>query len=180
MRPDTLHQISPESYMTELFDFIAVKEGFGRTPYFDSPKPSAKATIGYGFNIEQVPNYMLLVLEQMGIINNTMTTAQIDAAVTACIDAINDTQHGSRYNPTLVANLNRVAGQYGVQSFSIDENQGYNVFESIILGKTIAASDGSIVIQGKQQRLDAVLQNTLDHNSCEYVAVILKRGQIYS
>jgi hypothetical protein len=33
-------------------------------------------------------------------------------------------------------------------------------------------TDGNIVVQGKEARLDALLQGTLAHNSKEYIAVM--------
>lgn len=62
-------------YLAGLFNLLGLAEGFDALPYFDNAIPP-KATIGYGFNIE-VNNYLLLVLNQLGIVNNTMTQAEI-------------------------------------------------------------------------------------------------------
>lgn len=163
MRTETLHLV--EDYMAELFSFVVDKEGFAEgLPYFDTANPK-RATIGYGFNIE-VTDYLLLVLEQLGIVNDKMTTAVITTRQAAFAKAINDTPDGNE--PALIANLNQVASQYGVSTFKIDSTQGYTIFREIIEGTKV----GNIPIQGKQERLDALLQNSLAHNSKEYIAVM--------
>jgi hypothetical protein len=70
MKTETLHPVA--DYIQEAFNFIAKEENFIPLPYFDDATPR-RATIGFGFNIE-VPDYLLLVLRQMGIINSAMTT----------------------------------------------------------------------------------------------------------
>ncbi len=90
MKTETLHPVA--DYIQELFNFTVGTEGFaGGLPYFDTAKPR-KATIGYGFNIEE-PNYLLLVLEQLGIVNDTMATAEINARRSVFTIAINNTPH---------------------------------------------------------------------------------------
>ncbi|MBN2653562.1 MAG: hypothetical protein JXR79_00400 [Nitrospirae bacterium] len=168
MRTETLHSVP--DYINEAFNFIVGNEGFRNgEPYFDTANPT-RATIGYGFNIE-VSNYLLLVLEQMGIVNDSMTSTQINTIRSAFTTEINRTPHtGDRatIERQLQANLNRVAQQYGVSTFRIDTTQGYNIFSEIIQGATI----GGIAIPGKQPRLDNLLQSTLAHNSKEYVALL--------
>ncbi|MBI3399771.1 MAG: hypothetical protein HY026_11165, partial [Deltaproteobacteria bacterium] len=175
MKTETLHPVT--DYISELFNSLVGSEGFrGGLPYFDTATP-AKATIGYGFNME-VSNYLLLVLEQLGIVNDTMTTTEINARRDAFITAINntpDTGNIDTIDAQLQTNLNQVASSYGVSSFRLNFDatlgyspQGYTIFREIIEGTTV----GSIPIQGKQERLDALLQNSLDHNSKEYVAVV--------
>ncbi|MBI5213889.1 MAG: hypothetical protein HY957_11070, partial [Nitrospirae bacterium] len=141
--------------MTELFNFVALREGFENgLPYFDTANPR-RATIGYGFNIE-VADYLLLVLNELGIIDDTMTAAQINARKSAFTTAINNTPHtGDRTVITqqLQTNLNQVASQYGFTSFQLNETQGRAIFEDIITGLVI----GDVTIGGKEQRLDAWL-----------------------
>ena len=164
MRTETLHQVG--DYMTELFDFVVDKEGFAEgLPYFDTANPK-RATIGYGFNIEAETDNLLLVLEQLGIVNDTMTSFKITTIRNEFQTAINNTPDGN--NDALEANLNQVASKYGVSQFKIDKPQGYTVFREIIEGTKV----GSITISGKQERLDALLQNSLAHDSKEYVAVM--------
>ncbi len=152
MRTDTLHPVG--DYVAELFNFLVKKEGFIKEPYFDTANPP-RATIGYGFNIE-VSDYLLLVLEQLGIVNDTMTDAQIIAIRNEFQTAINNTPDGNA--PALVANLNQVASRYGVSQFSINKDQGYTIYTEIVADK--------------ETRLDALLNNSLAHNSREYVAVM--------
>ena len=145
MRTETLHPAG--DYTTELFNFVALREGFKNgVPYFDTANPP-RATIGYGFNIE-VSDYLLLVLNELGIIDDTMTAAQINARRDAFTTAINNTPDGD--DDALLANLNQVASQYGVTQFSIDTTQGRAIFEDIITGLVI----GDVTIGGKEQRLD--------------------------
>ncbi|MCL4536256.1 MAG: hypothetical protein M1610_01485 [Nitrospirae bacterium] len=169
MRTETLHLV--EDYMAELFSFVVDKEGFAEgLPYFDTANPK-RATIGYGFNIEADTDNLLLVLEQMGIVNDKMTTFKITTIRNEFQTAINNTPHtGSTdtINAQLRANLNKVASRYGVATFQIDKPQGYTVFREIIEGTKV----GNIPIQGKQERLDALLQDSLAHNSKEYIAVM--------
>lgn len=74
MNTATLHPVT--DYIQTLFDSLGISEGFrGGLPYFDTANPR-RATIGYGFNIEAETDNLLLVLEQMGIVNDTMTTTQ--------------------------------------------------------------------------------------------------------
>jgi len=163
MQNDTLHTVT--DYIQTLFDFLGISEGFaGGLPYFDTAIPP-RATIGYGFNIE-VSDYLLLVLSQMGIVNGTMTADQINSIRSEFTTSINNTPNGDWQ--ALRTNLNQVANRYGVSSFRINETQGYEVFRNIVLGE----AEGNIEVQGKQQRLDALLQSSLDHNSKEYVAVM--------
>ncbi|MBF0329935.1 MAG: hypothetical protein HQL10_12315 [Nitrospirae bacterium] len=168
MRTETLHKIG--DYLAELFRFLGIEEGFRNgEPYFDTANPP-RATIGYGFNIE-VTDYLLLVLRQMGIVNNTMTTSKINAIRNAFTTAINNTPYVGNIdeiNAQLRTNLNQVANQYGVTSFRLNTTQGYITFREIIDGTTV----GSISVPGKQPRLDALLSGSLDHNSKEYIAVM--------
>lgn len=91
MKAETLHVVS--DYITEAFNFIALREGFRNgVPYFDTANPS-RATIGYGFNIE-VTDYLLLVLNELGIVDDTMTEAEITARRQAFTTAINGTPDG--------------------------------------------------------------------------------------
>ena len=154
MRTETLHPVT--DYIAELFRFLGIEEGFANgSPYFDTANP-LRATIGYGFNIEAETDNLLLVLEQMGIINDTMTDAEITSIRNEFQTAINNTPDGNR--DALRANLNQVASQYGVTSFRISETQGYTIFTEIVADK--------------ETRLDALLNNSLAHNSREYVAVM--------
>lgn len=153
MRTDTLHPVT--DYVAELFQFVVREERFVGTPYFDTARPP-RATIGYGFNIE-VTDYLLLVLEQMGIVNDTMTDAQKTTIRNEFTTAINNTPDGN--NTALITNLNQVASRYGVTTgFSIDATQGRAIFNDIV--------------DDKEGRLDALLNNSLAHNSKEYVAVM--------
>ncbi len=168
MRTETLHPV--DDYIADAFNFIAFREGFeGGLPYFDTASPR-RATIGYGFNIE-VTDYLLLVLNELGIVNETMTEAEITARRQEFTTAINntlDTGNIDTINDQLRANLNQVSIQYGVTTFQLNTTQGYNVFRAIILGTNI----GDVAIQGKQQRLDALLDGALVRNSNEYIAVM--------
>jgi hypothetical protein len=90
MRTETLHPVT--DYIQESVTFITREEGFrGGVPYFDTAT-HPRATIGYGFNIE-VPDYLLLILRQMGIINGSMTTEQINTIRNAFTTEINHTPH---------------------------------------------------------------------------------------
>jgi hypothetical protein len=172
MKTETLHPVA--DYVQESINFLTREEGFGRLglPYFDTATPP-RATIGYGFNIE-VPDYLLLVLRQMGIVNGTMTTTQINTIRSAFTTAINITPHTG--DTVLQTSLNQIARQYlgPTGQFRINTTQGRNIIREIILG----LNDGNIQIQGKEARLDALLrdpitgQSTLAHNSKEYVAVM--------
>lgn len=59
-------QIHTTSYAAEVFNFIFGGEDLRDFPYFDRAKPTPKATIGYGFNLE-VPGYLRIVLQTMGL-----------------------------------------------------------------------------------------------------------------
>jgi hypothetical protein len=163
MNTETLHPVT--DHLAELFSSLGLSEGFKDVPYFDTAKPYRKATIGYGFNIEDSGN-LLLVLREMGIINGSMTTSQINTIRNAFTTAINKTPDGQ--NTALEYNLNLVSRQYIGRDFSINTTQGYNIFREIILG----LNDGNINIGGKQQRLDGYLDGSLAHDSKEYVAVM--------
>jgi hypothetical protein len=169
MRTETLHPVT--DYISELFNFLVRAEDFVGTPYFDSANPP-RATIGYGFNIE-VTDYLLLVLNELGIIDDTMTEAEITARRQAFTTEIKKTPDGD--DDALAGNLDQVASTYGVSEFRLNFDttqgyspQGYSIFENIILGLEF----GPVTIEGKQQRLDALLQDSLAHNSKEYVAVM--------
>jgi hypothetical protein len=128
MKTETLHPIA--DYIQTLFNSLGISEGFEPLPYFDTANPR-RATVGYGFNIE-VPDYLLLVLRQMGIVNGTMTTTDINAVISVFTNEINNTPH--TVNTVLRTNLNRVARQYGVTNgFAVNRTQGYNIFREIIL-----------------------------------------------
>jgi hypothetical protein len=129
MKLNTLHSVA--DYIEELLNSLSNSENFRQSPYFDSAKPIQRATIGYGFNVE-VNDYLLLVLEQLGIVNGTMTSNKIANIRGEFTEAINKTPRGD--NQALRTNLNQVANQYGC-SFSVDTSQGFNVFQYIILGR---------------------------------------------
>jgi GH24 family phage-related lysozyme (muramidase) len=69
MKTETLHPVT--DYIQEVINIIKREESFKPLPYFDTAE-HPRATIGYGFNIE-VPDYLLLVLRQMGINKNKGT-----------------------------------------------------------------------------------------------------------
>jgi GH24 family phage-related lysozyme (muramidase) len=79
------------NYRADLFPLLALSEGFGQPsnrpglPYFDSV---GKATIGYGFNIED-RNVARLVLAQMGILagKTDSQVLQIESDLRAAINA---------------------------------------------------------------------------------------------
>ena len=167
MRLDTLHSLgtiaslprqspinSEPDWMRKLFTFLSVEEGFRDKPYFDRSINAvdthnnylARATIGYGVNVEDDPAYLKLVLREMGIINGTMSKATIDARVVEFSNAINRTPHGREYNATLESNLNAVAQKYGVPTFAITQVQSDNIFLGVVDG----LNDGNIVVQGKR------------------------------
>jgi Ca2+-binding RTX toxin-like protein len=169
MKTETLHPVS--DYIQETINFITSGEGFKPLAYFDTAA-HPRATIGYGFNIE-VPDYLLLVLREMGIINGAMTTTDINAVISVFTNQINNTPHTG--DLVLQTNLNRIARKYyGADGFFINTTQSMNIIREIIFG----LNDGNIHVQGKEARLDALLrdpitgQSTLAHNSKEYVAVM--------
>ena len=178
----TSHLIA--DYRTSLFDFLGIAEGFGSLPYFDTKN---KATIGDGFNIEfPETDYLLLVLNQMGLLSGR-TRAEVidirdtfDAAIDASIEG-NNTDLRSRLDAAVV----QVAQQYGLLNaqFLVTPVQSFDIYNQILTGATIPVTSGQpLVVQGKEARLNASLNNiynsttntwsTLDINSKEYEALM--------
>ncbi|MBU2591193.1 MAG: hypothetical protein KKC21_04145, partial [Nitrospinae bacterium] len=101
-----------------------------------------------------------------------MTEAEIISRREVFTTEINntpDTGDTITTNEQLRTNLNQLASTYGVTTgFQLTTSQGETIFREIIEGTTV----GSIPIQGKQERLDALLADSLAHNSQEYIAVM--------
>lgn len=154
-------QIHPANYITEVFIAITESEGSREDPYFDLVN---KATIGYGVNIE-VSGYLRIVLQNLGLFDGK-TNAEIAAIQQTFTDTINATPDG--VNSTLLSNLNTAAQQYGLTSFALNETQSTAAFYAILSGVTI----GGQLIEGKEAKLDRILNNSLPHDSLEYVAVM--------
>lgn len=72
-----------ESYVdsNQFPQMLLVEEGYVDLPYADS-SASHYATIGIGVNLVGNPNYMALVLQQLGVFNATQTVSQQQALVT--------------------------------------------------------------------------------------------------
>jgi hypothetical protein len=148
-------QIHITNYLTEVYNFIVGNEGFNQgQPYFDTANPR-KATIGYGINLE-VSSYLLITLQSMGLFDGK-TSAQIATIQQQFASAINSTPDGDVV--ALKSNLDAVAQQYGLPSFSVTDAQATAAFYVILSGATI----GGTVIQGKQQKLDAILGDALPY-----------------
>src|SRR3569623_433770 len=159
-------QTHAANYPADLFNFLIQEEGPKLTPYFDSPNTRAKATIGYGVNIE-VSDYLRIVLQSMGLFEGK-TNAQIDSIQQQFANAIQETPHGSQYNAILKAKLDAVAQKYGKPSYSITAAQATADFNVILYGTTI----GGKTIKGKEASLDDILDDALQHDSKEYAAVM--------
>ena len=154
-------QTHTTNYLTEVFNAIAKVEGRSDLPYFDKVN---KATIGYGVNLE-VSDYLRIVLQGMGLFEGK-TNTQITAIQQDFTTAINSTADGDR--DALRSNLDKTAKKYGLTSFSVTDAQATADFYVILSGATI----GGKVIAGKETKLDAILHNSLPHDSKEYVAVM--------
>jgi hypothetical protein len=161
-------QIHPANYLTEVFTFITRSEGFNDgLPYFDIAN---KATLGYGVNVEGVPDYLRIVLQSMGLFVGK-SDAQIAAIQQTFTNAISTTVHGQgkTYNDALKSSMDKAAQKYDLSSFPlITDTQATDAFHMILSGATI----GGKVIVGKEATLDAILHNSLSHDSKEYVAVM--------
>jgi len=94
MNTETLHVLSGTTegrYVDSLFtDIISYEESFRQLPYFDD---NDIATIGYGVNIE-VPGYMTLILNQLGIVNSQMTPSDIINRTNDFIQRVNAVTNG--------------------------------------------------------------------------------------
>ena len=167
--------VSSGDYKDQLLADLQITEGFNDgKPYIDKVPSPAIATIGYGFNIETVAAYMALTLNQMGILGNK-TAAETQQILGEFIVAAR-----AATGPTTLAattdlrnRLNPLAQQYGVSEFSISTSQARTIYNQILEGATIVVTSGNpLVIPSKQTRLDAILGNSLAHNTLEYVALM--------
>ena len=164
--------VATGDYKDELLTFLGIKEGFkGGLPYID---PKWIATIGYGFNIETVSAYMALTLNQLGILGNKTAaeTQQIlgefIVAATAATGPTTDAATTDLQN-----RLNSLSQQYVGKDFTLDTTQARTIYDQILLGTAITVTSGSpLVIAGKQAHLDAILGNSLAHDTQEYVALM--------
>ena len=173
----TTHPLTVPSgdYKDELFMILGITEGFNNgKPYIDKVPSPAIATIGYGFNIETVSAYMALTLNQLGILGNK-TAAETQQILGEFIVAATAATGPTTLAATtdLQARLNLLAQQYGVSDFSLSPSQARTIYDQILVGATIAVTSGNpLVISGKQARLDAILGNSLAHDTLEYIAVM--------
>ena len=170
------------NHRADLFTMLAVAEGFGTPgrpglPYFDS---AGKATIGYGFNMED-RNVARLVLAQMGILagKTDSQVLQIESDLRTAINA-------GRGGPlALEASLDAFAQTHGVAGgkFQLTDDppgfgQGKQIFDQILVGVpngSITGIPGSqIGVEGKEARLNnnLNLQNAADMDTKEYVALM--------
>ena len=180
----TPHPIA--DYKAALFVQIRNSEGFGLRnrpglPYLDTATPS-RATIGYGFNIED-GNAARLVLARLGLFAGK-TDADVLRIEGEFRTAIR-TGHGS--HSALEASLDAFAVSHGVAGgkFRLSETQGEAIFNQILTGVPAGVLTGiggsTINVEGKQERLNRNIDNTfdsttgwsrLDINSKEYEALM--------
>jgi hypothetical protein len=174
-----------EPWVRAAFRFIKKAEASRSLPYFDLNDPvRARATIGYGFNIEGVDQNLFFVLWEMGIINSNTTQAQEERLLRQFYNAIikvkNDYKGAAAdfkriCDEQLRQKLNELAQTVTgntATTFSITDIQSDDVFAGILLGTEKQINDVTIVVKGYQPALDRILQNSLAHESKEYVAIL--------
>ncbi|MGH7255252.1 MAG: calcium-binding protein, partial [Nitrospirales bacterium] len=112
--------------------------------------------------------YMALVLNQLGILGNK-PEAETQQILGQFIVAATQTN----VETDLRAGLNALAQQYGVSEFKLTGPRASTIYTQILTGATIPVTNGQpLVIQGKEQRLDANLAFSLAHDTKEYVALM--------
>jgi len=168
-------------YRALLLDELRLAEGFrDGKPYLDS---RGIATIGYGVNIKQVTGYLLLVLNEIGVIGNAdideefrrnelglppETAEERKQRVEGILEQFGTTIRSSTTDATLQGDLDALAQQYGVSEFRVSTEQAANIYQLILSGTTLAG----IQVRGKEPALDAVIQSSLAHNTLEYTALM--------
>jgi len=159
-------------YRTALLTFLTPVEGFRQDPYFDT---KGIATIGHGFNIETNPDALLLVLNQLGLF-----AGRTDQEIVNIRDDFRQLISGipNGDEAQLVTLLNDKLRQYlGAQTttiFALSQTQSATIFNQILgapaTGQTLIGQ--GIVIPGKQLKLDAILGNSVPHDTQEYEALM--------
>lgn len=148
--------------------FLKGAEGIRENPYFDT---EGLATIGYGFNIETNADALKLVLNQLGVFDGQLdqNINKIVKDFTTAIQGVPNFNAIQLVN-TLNAKLREYLGTDTTTLFMLNPTQAATVYDQIlgedpVTGVTTIGQNHEV--EGKQKRLDNILQSSLPHDSKE-------------